>query len=61
MVEKIATTFSLAAAGKQKLKLIKWNKKWSLPRAVASSPSGWAIFCMAVGEIPQGKESVEPN
>lgn len=41
------------------LALVKW--KCIQPRAVAISPSGWAIFCIAVGEIPHGKDTVEPN
>lgn len=32
-----------------------------LPFAFANSPSGCAIFCIAVGEIPQGKDNLEFN
>lgn len=32
-----------------------------LPFAFATSPSGCAIFCIAVGEMPQGKDNLEFN
>lgn len=32
-----------------------------LPFAFANSPSGCAIFCIAVGEMPQGKDNREFN
>lgn len=31
------------------------------PLALAHSPSGWAILCIAVGDIPIGMETLSPN
>ena len=36
-------------------------EKMILPLAVAISPSGWANFCTAVGEIHIGKSILSPR
>ena len=54
-------TLALAAAEIHVIKMPNKLTATILPLAFANSPSGCAIFCIAVGEMPQGKENLEFN